>query len=107
MLASLGRFIHPHRLLMIGAWLLLLVFGAYGANQMSKRWFQQFSIPGFSAYETNQKIVHTFGNGEAPPVVLVFHSNGDVTTKRGIQRAVLAGERANHDSRSSSYFSTG
>jgi putative drug exporter of the RND superfamily len=107
MLASLGRFIHHHRLLMIGVWLVLLVFGAYGANQMSKRWFQQFSIPGFSAYETNQKIVHTFGNGEAPPVVLVFHSNGDVTTKRGIQRAVLAGERANHDSRSSSYFSTG
>jgi putative drug exporter of the RND superfamily len=107
MLASLGRFIHHHRLLMIGVWLVLLVFGAYGAKQMSKRWFQQFSIPGFSAYETNQKIVHTFGNGEAPPVVLVFHSNADVRTKRGIQRAVLAAERANRDSRSSSYFSTG
>jgi putative drug exporter of the RND superfamily len=107
MLASLARFIHRHRLAMIGAWLALIVFGGFGAKQMSKRWFQQFSIPGYSAYETNQKIVHTFHNGEAPPVVLVFHSNGDVTKQRGIRQAVLAGERASRDSRSSSFFSTG
>jgi RND superfamily putative drug exporter len=107
MLASLGRFIHRHRLLMIGLWILVVVFGGYGAKQMSKRWFQEFSIPGYSAYETNQKILHTFGNGAAPPVVVVFHSSGDVTKARGIQQAVAAGERATPSSRTSSFFSTG
>jgi len=107
MLASLGRYIHRRRFFMLGVWLLLIVFGAFGAKQMSKRWFQQFSIPGYSAYETNQKIVHAFHNGEAPPVVLVFRSKGDVTKQRGIQQAVLAAEHANRDSRSSSFFSTG
>src|SRR5436309_14104803 len=107
MLASLGRYIPRRRFFMLGVWLLLIVFGAFGAKQMSKRWFQQFSIPGYSAYETNQKIVHAFHNGEAPPVVLVFRSKGDVTKQRGIQQAVLAAEHANRDSRSSSFFSTG
>src|SRR5207253_6603532 len=107
MLAALGRFIHRRRLLVIGAWVLLVAFGAFGAQKMSKRWFQQFSIPGYSAYETNQKVVHTFGSGEAPPEVLVFHSSGDVTKERGIQAAVLAAQRAAPGSRSSSMFSTG
>src|SRR6058998_4061335 len=107
MLAALGRLIHRRRLFIIGLWVVLVAFGGFGAQKMSKRWFQQFSIPGYSAYETNQKIVHTFGNGEAPPVVLVFHSNGDVTKQRGIQAAVLAAQRANPGSRSSSTFSTG
>jgi RND superfamily putative drug exporter len=107
MLAALGRLIHRRRLFVIGAWILLVAFGAFGAQKMSKRWFQQFSIPGYSAYETNQRIVHTFENGEAPPVVLVFHSNGDVTKQRGIQAAVLAAQRTNPGSRSSSAFSTG
>src|SRR5438132_999782 len=107
MLAVLGRTIHRRRLLVIGAWILLVLFGAFGAQKMSKRWFQQFSIPGYSAYETNQNIVHMFGSGEAPPVVLVFHSSGDVTKQRGIQAAVLAAQRAAPGSRASSTFSTG
>src|SRR5438874_3113106 len=107
MLAALGRFIHSHRLLVIGAWILLVAFGAFGAQKMSKRWFQQFSIPGYSAYETNQRIVHKVGSGEAPPVVLVFHSQRDVTKERGIEAAVLAAQRAAPRSRASSTFSTG
>src|SRR6059058_1474260 len=107
MLAALGRFIHRRRLPVIGAWVLLVAFGAFGAQKMSKRWFQQFSIPGYSAYETNQRIVHAFGSGEAPPVVLVLHSQGDVTKERGIQAAVLAAQRAAPGSRASLTFSTG
>ena len=107
MLAALGRTIHRRRLLVIGAWILLVAFGAFGAQKMSKRWFQQFSIPGYSAYETNQRVVRTFGNGAQPSVVLVFHSNGDVRKQRSIQHAVLAAERAVPGSRSSSTFSTG
>ena len=107
MLASLGRLVHRRRGIVLGIWILLTVFGAFGAQKMSSRWFQQFSIPGYSAYETNQRVLHTFGSGEAPPVVLVFHSSGDVTKERGIQKAVEAAGRANPGSRSSSTFSTG
>jgi RND superfamily putative drug exporter len=107
MLAPLAHFIHRRRWFIVGAWVLLTAFGVFGAQKMSKRWYDQFSIPGFSAYETNQKILHTFGNGEAPPVVLVFHSAGDVTKERGIQRAVDAARAASPGSRTSSYFSTG
>src|SRR5438445_1791612 len=107
MLAPLAHFIHRRRWFIVGAWVLLTAFGVFGAQKMSKRWYDQFSIPGFSAYETNQKILHTFGNGEAPPVVLVFHSAGDVTKERGIQRAVDAARSASPGSRTSSYFSTG
>ena len=49
---------------MIGTWIVLTVFGAFSAGQVSKRWFQSFSIPGYSAYETNQKTLKTFGTGE-------------------------------------------
>src|SRR5438067_6379134 len=107
MLGRLAHFIHRRRWFVVGAWILLTAFGAFGAQRMSKRWYQQFSIPGYAAYETNQKVLHTFGNGEAPPVVLVFHSRGDVTKERGIQQAVLAAQGAAADSRSSSVFSTG
>src|SRR6266571_7360780 len=107
MLGQLAHVIHRRRWTVIGFWILLTAFGAFGAQKMSKRWFQQFSIPGYSAYETNQKILHTFGNGEAPPIVLVFRSAGDVTKQRGIERAVVAAQNANPPSRSSSFFSTG
>src|SRR5437773_12045187 len=107
MLAALGHTIHRRRKVVLVLWLALVAFGAFGAQQMSKRWFQQFSIPGYSAYETNQRVVHTFGNGAQPSVVLVFHSNGDVRKQRSIQHAVLAAERAVPGSRSSSTFSTG
>src|SRR5262249_54440920 len=33
-----------------------------------------------SAYETNQRTLHLFRTGIRPPVVVVFHANGDVTT---------------------------
>src|SRR5436190_1727127 len=107
MLATLGHTIHRRRKVVLVLWLALVAFGAFGAQQMSKRWFQQFSIPGYSAYETNQRVVRTFGNGAQPSVVLVFHSNGDARKQRSIQHAVLAAERAVPGSRSSSTFSTG
>jgi putative drug exporter of the RND superfamily len=106
-LGQLAHFIHRRRWFVIGAWIVLTVFGVFGVQKMSKRWFQQFSIPGYSAYQANQTILHTFGNGEAPPVVLVFHSQGDVTKQRGIEKAIVAAQTANPHSRTSSFFSTG
>ena len=88
MLARLAHAIAHHRRLVIGIWLVLTLFGGFSASQVSKRWFQSFSIPGYSAYETNQKALEVFGTGEQAPQVAVFHSAGDVTKEQGIATGV-------------------
>src|SRR3954468_19514125 len=86
-------------------WVVLTIFGAFSAAKVSSRWFESFSIPGYSAYETNQKVLKTFGNGEQAPFVAVFHANGDIT-KSDLQPALDAAARIDPGSRISSYAST-
>jgi len=96
-----------HRRAVIGAWIVLTLFGAYSAGQVSKRWFESFSIPGYSAYEANQRTLKTFGTGEQAPLVAVFHTSGDVTKQSGIAAAITAAAKVNPGSRVSSFWSTG
>jgi putative drug exporter of the RND superfamily len=107
MLARLGHWIAHHRRLVIGAWIALTLFGAFSAQQVSKRWFQSFSIPGYSAYEATQRTLKAFGNGQQAPLVAVFHSSGDITRESDLQQAVYAAAAVNPGSRTSSYWSTG
>jgi putative drug exporter of the RND superfamily len=107
MLERLGHLVVRRRRLVIAAWVVLTLFGAFSAQQVSKRWFQSFSIPGYSAYETNQRALKTFGSGEQAPLVAVFHSQGDVTKATGIKAAITAAAGVNPGSRVSSYWSTG
>ena len=58
-LAQLARFVMRHRRLVAGVWIVLTIFGAFAAQQVSKRWLEQFSIPGFSAYEANQRMIRS------------------------------------------------
>ena len=90
MLGRLATFVHRRRRWVLLVWVLLTAFGAFSAQQVSKRWFESFSIPGYAAYETNQKTLRTFGSGEQAPLVLVFRSPGDVTKERGIAGAIGA-----------------
>jgi putative drug exporter of the RND superfamily len=106
-LASLAHFIVRHRRVVIGTWVVLTLFGAFSASQVSKRWFESFSIPGYSSYEANQQTLQTFGTGEQAPLVAVFHSAGDVTKATGIKAAISAAAKVNKGSRVSSYWSTG
>jgi putative drug exporter of the RND superfamily len=106
-LARLAHVIVRRRRAVIGAWILLTIFGAFSAGQVSKRWFESFSIPGYSAYETNQRTLKTFGTGEQAPLVAVFHSSGKVTDQPGIKNAIAAAAKVNPGSRVSSYWSTG
>src|SRR5947209_13856485 len=94
-LARLAHLIVRRRRAVIGAWVLLTLFGAYTAGQVSKRWFESFSIPGYSAYEANQRTLKTFGTGEQAPLVAVFHSRGDITRANGIRKAIAAGAKVN------------
>src|SRR5205823_8706397 len=107
MLAQLAHLIVRRRRLVLAAWVVLTLFGAFSAQQVSKRWFESFSIPGYSAYEANQRTLHRFGSGEQAPLVAVFHSNRDVTKATGLERAVKAGAAVNPGTRTSSYWSTG
>jgi putative drug exporter of the RND superfamily len=104
---ALAQFVLRHKRALVVAWILLTLLGAYSANAVSKRWLEQFSIPGYSAYEANQRTLKTFGTGENAPLVAVFHSAGDVTKVHGISAAIAATARQNRGSRVSSYFSTG
>ena len=106
-MTGLARFVLRRRRTILLVWLALTLLGAYSANAVSKRWLEQFSIPGYSAYEANQRTLKTFGTGENAPLVPVFHSSGDVTKQRGIVTAIAAVARRNPGSRVSSYFSTG
>src|SRR5439155_26040436 len=106
MLARLAHVVHRRRGLVVGMWVVLTAFGAFAAMRVSHRWFESFSIPGYAAYETNQKTLRTFGSGEQAPLVLVFRSSGDVTKERGIAGAIGAAVAQNPHSRVSSYFST-
>jgi putative drug exporter of the RND superfamily len=106
-LERLGHLIVRRRKAVLGLWVVLTLFGAFSAQQVSDRWFQSFSIPGYSAYEANQRALHTFGTGEQAPLVAVFHSSGDITKEKGITKAVAAAASVNRGSRVSSYWSTG
>src|SRR5215217_8922965 len=106
-LARLAYVIVRRRRFVIGAWILLTLFGAFSAGQVSNRWFESFSIPGYSAYEANQRTLKTFGTGEQAPLVAVFTSSGDVTQADGIQPAIDEAAAVNPGSRVSSYWSTG
>ncbi len=77
------------------------------AGAVSSRWYQSFSIPGYSAYEANQRTLAEFGSGEQPPLVAVFHTTGDITKQTGIAKAIAAAAAVNKDSRVSSYWTTG
>src|SRR5581483_771445 len=107
MLARLAHLVARHRFAVLGAWLVLTVFGAFAASQVSKRWFQSFSIPGKSAYEANQRTLKAFGVGVRPPEVVVFRTRGDATRSDAIRAAMRRAARAVPGSLTSSYFSTG
>src|SRR6476660_375324 len=106
MLARLTHVITRHRWLVIGTWIVLTVFGAYAAGQVSKRWYQSFSIPGKSAYEANQRTLKAFGSGVRPPDVVVFHTSGDATKSTAITQAMQRAANTMPGARTSSYFST-
>ena len=106
MLARLAHLIARHRYAVIGAWVVLTLFGGYAAGAVSKRWYQSFSIPGKPAYEASQRTLKTFGTGVRPPDVVVFHTSGDAPTSAPIEQAMQRAAAAMPGSRTSSYFST-
>src|SRR5438445_806942 len=106
LLGKLAHLIARNRRKVIGAWIVLTLFGGFAAGQVSKRWYQSFSIPGKSAYEANQRTLKTFGTGVRPPDVVVFHTAGDATKSPAIAAAMKRAAAVLPGSRTSSYYST-
>jgi RND superfamily putative drug exporter len=106
MLARLAHLIARRRWYVIGAWLVLTLFGGFSAGQVSKRWFQSFSIPGKAAYEADQRALQKFGTGVRPPDVVVAHTSGDATRSDAIKEAFQRAAAASPNARTSSYFTT-
>src|SRR6516164_8106289 len=106
MLARLAHVVARHRWKFIAAWIALTLFGAFAAGQVSKRWYQSFSIPGKSAYEANQRTLKAFGTGVRPPNLVVYHTNGDATTSDAIKQSMVRAAAVLPGARVSSYFTT-
>src|SRR5689334_331580 len=107
MLARFAHVVARRRWTIIGIWVVLTLFGGYAAGQVSKRWYQSFSIPGKSAYEANQRTMAVFGVGVRPPNVVVFHTDGDATRNDAVKAAMNRAAAANPGALTSSFFSTG
>jgi putative drug exporter of the RND superfamily len=103
----LTHYVTHHRLIVIGVWVLLTAFGGFATVQVADRWLEDFSIPGYSAYEANQRSVEALGSGEIEPLVAVFTAKGDVTEVPGIEQAITEAAAVTPGSRVSSYFTTG
>jgi len=107
MLARLAHVTARHRKAIIFTWIALTVFGGFAAGQVSERWLQSFSVPGYSAYEASQRTLDRFGTGERPPSVVVFQTKGDATQSEAIRAAMERALKTSPGARTSSYFSTG
>jgi RND superfamily putative drug exporter len=107
MLTRLAHVLMRFRWLVIGAWIVLTVFGAFAAGKLSARWYTATAIPGQPAYEASQRALRDLGVGDRVPDVVVFHSDADVTTSSAIEGAMQRAAQSVPGSFTSSYFTTG
>ena len=107
MLARLAHATTHHRKAIILAWLALTVFGGFAASQVSQRWLQSVSIPGYPAYEATQRALDRFGSGDRSPNVVVFATKGDATKSEAIRASMERALAASPGARGSSFWSTG
>src|SRR4051794_12718551 len=108
MMQQLAHTVIRRRRIVFAVWIVLSIVGAGFAGGIGDRLSQQFSIPGYSAYEANQRIFKDTKTGKNFPLVTVFHTaGGDITKKPGLEQRVAAAAKENPGSRVSSYFNTG
>jgi putative drug exporter of the RND superfamily len=105
-LERLAHLVVRRRWTIIGVWFVLTLFGAFAAGQVSKRWYQSFSIPGKPAYEASQRTLKAFGTGVRPPDVAVYHVSGDATQSDAIRQSMARAAAVLPGARTSSWFST-
>ncbi len=106
MLERLAHVVMRRRWWFIAGWIGLTMLGVYSAQAVSTRWLEEFSIPGYSAYEANQRTLETFGTGAQAPHVIVLSSQGDITQNAGVAAAIEKVSAQFPDFRVASFFTT-
>src|SRR5690242_18293099 len=106
-LGRLAHFTARYRWPVIGAWIVLTLFGGFAAGQLSSRWYQSLAVPGKPAYTASQRTLEAFGVGVRAPNVVVFHAGGDATKSVAIMHAMRRAAATMPGARTSSFFSTG
>ena len=107
MLPRLAHLAIRYRWPMIGLWLLLTVIGVFATSQVSSRWYTATAIPGQPAYEASQRGLQALGVGDRTPDVVVFHTDGDATKSRAIERAMQRVANTSPRAFTSSFYTTG
>src|SRR5437762_3036373 len=87
-LGRLAQLTARYRWPVIGAWIVLTLFGGFAAGQLSSRWYQSLAVPGKPAYTASQRTLEAFGVGVRAPNVVVFHTSGDATNNTAIAQAM-------------------
>ncbi|WP_199751918.1 hypothetical protein [Actinoplanes sp. ATCC 53533] len=92
-LLGLTRWVLRHRALVIVGWLALTVGGAIAVTPATRAMTADFgALPGRPGYETNQRILHDYGNGGAtdPLVLTVTLPPGSTVDSPGIPAELAA-----------------
>ena len=95
MLARLAHLTVRHRWPVIGVWLVLTLFGAFAAGQVSTRWYQSLAVPGKPAYEASQRTLD--GVRRRRPRRRTSSSSTPAATRRRARRSRAAMQRAAAD----------
>jgi RND superfamily putative drug exporter len=96
-----------YRWTVIGVWIGLTVFGVFATTQVADRWYAATAIPGEPAYEASQRALDKLGVGDRTPIVVVFHTDGDITQNTAIASAMDRAAATRPGAFTSSFFSTG
>jgi RND superfamily putative drug exporter len=107
MLTRLAHVMMRYRWLVIGVWIFLTLFGVFATTKVADRWYSATAIPGQPAYEASQRALHELGIGDRTPLVVVFHTDGDITQDKAIAPAMARAAATRPGAFTSSFFSTG
>ncbi|MGI8968589.1 MAG: MMPL family transporter [Chloroflexota bacterium] len=91
-MTALTRWILAHKLLVVGLWLVLTVVGFASTSSATNALSQKFELPGQEGFETNQAILHTYGqNPDNPPFVpVVTLPQGTTVYSPGVEAQLKA-----------------
>ncbi|MGL4173016.1 MAG: MMPL family transporter [Actinomycetota bacterium] len=87
----IARTVLRHRWLVFIFWLVVLVAGAAGAGKVSERLSFDFSLPGQPGYETEKKIIESYGTYPQPSYIPTFTAaSGESITDRSDDIAAVS-----------------
>jgi len=113
MTATIARWSLAHKRTVVACWLLLTVAGIASVGSATKALSDQFSVPGREGWQTNARILRTFGNGgnNAPLVPVVTLPAGmnidSPAAKDGLRELAARVQQAVPHTRVASFASTG